>query len=67
MREICTAGSDRGARHKPLLAARPQASTDQVEALRCPRCAKEMLFVAAINDDGELRRLMKNLNLPADD
>ncbi len=28
MREICTAGSDWGARHKPPLAARPQASTN---------------------------------------
>jgi hypothetical protein len=36
----------------------------EVQALACPRCAKEMVFVAAINDDGELRRLMKNLNLP---
>ena len=38
----------------------------EVDALRCPRCSKEMVFVAAINDDGELRRLMANLNLPAE-
>jgi len=38
----------------------------EVEALVCPRCAKEMVLVASINDDGELRRLMKNLNLPSE-
>ena len=36
----------------------------EVEALLCPNCAKEMVLVAAINDDGELRRLMAHLNLP---
>ena len=38
----------------------------EAEALVCPGCAKEMILVAAINDDGRLRRLMKNLNLPAE-
>ena len=36
----------------------------EVQPLLCPNCAKEMVLVAAINDDGELRRLMVNLNLP---
>ena len=38
LREICTAGSDRGARYKPPLGARPQASTDQVDPVRCEKC-----------------------------
>jgi Putative transposase len=36
----------------------------EVEPLICPACSEEMVLVAAINDDGELRRLMAHLNLP---
>ena len=66
MREICTAGSDRGARHKPPMAARPQASTDQVDPLICTQCGDRMVPVAAILKSESIVRVLTHLGLPAD-
>lgn len=66
MREIRTAGSDRGARHKPPLAARPQASTDQVDPVRCVKCGGGMKLVAVILDDRELDRILAHQGWPTE-
>jgi Zn-finger nucleic acid-binding protein len=40
------------------MAARPQASTDQVDPVMCVKCGGEMKLVAVILDDGELDRIL---------
>ena len=66
LREICTAGSDRGARYKPPLGVRPQASTDQVDPVRCEKCGGSMKLVAVILDDRELDRILANQGWPTE-
>ena len=64
MREIRTAGSEWGARHKPSLTARPQASTNQVDPVRCGKCGGEMTLAAVILDDKELDRILAHQGWP---